>query len=218
MHTKRIAAGYPKGKKWATTPRGPHRRRESMPLVDLVKQLRLADKTEEAMRIITSGAIQVDGEPQRSHNYGLGLMDVVSIPALGKHYRILPDKKWLACREIGEGEAKTKLCRVNGKRLVSKGKVQVNFHDGGSIITDRKVSVNDTVAVGLPERKIKDVIPYDIGNQAIVVSGRHRGETGVVKEILKATASRKSLTTIGDYKTLTDYIFITGKDKPVISV
>jgi small subunit ribosomal protein S4e len=218
MHTKRIAAGYNKGRKWAPTPRGPHRKRDSMPLIDFVKHLGLADKTGEAKKIITSGLIMVDGSCQRDYRYGLGLMDVVSIPTLKKQYRLLPDKKGLTYRQVGEKEAKTKLCRVVGKTLVADGKVQVNLHDGSNMITDRDVNVNETVIVEVPKMRIVDSIPYAVGNQAMVVSGRHRGETGVVEEVFEATGARKSLTTIGGYQTLTDYVFIIGKEKPVITV
>jgi ribosomal protein S4E len=52
----------------------------------------------------------------------------------------------------------------------------------------------------------------------MIYSGRHRGGNGIIKEITAGTAARKSLTTIGDIQTLTDYVFIIGKDKPQVEL
>ncbi|MBD3388285.1 MAG: 30S ribosomal protein S4e [Candidatus Altiarchaeales archaeon] len=218
MHTKRIAAGADKERKWTTTPRGPHKRRDSIPLVKMLVDLGLADKRKEARKIIIDGKVLVDGKKRKEPSFGVGLMDVVSIPELKKHYRIIAVKKGLSYKEIPEKEANVKLCRVTGKKLVSDGKTQVNLHDGGSLITDKDVKVKDTLVVELPDRKMKEVIAYAVGDQVIVVHGRHRGETGSIKDVLDATGSRKSLTAVNDFQTLTDYVFVVGKDKAMVEI
>lgn len=218
MHTKRIASGQNKTVKWIKTARGPHERGESVALSLIIRDLGWADKAKEARKIITEGMVLVDGKTCRDPSYGLGLMDVLSLPKAKKNYRIVAAKKGLKTKEIPAKEAKLKLCRVTGKRLVSGGKTQLNFHDGSNLVTDKKVKVNDCVVLELPKRNIKDVIEYKVGDTALVVKGRHRSETGQVKDILAATASRESLTTIEDYQTLTEYVFVVGKDKPVIEI
>jgi len=72
------------------------------------------------------------------------------------------------------------------------------------------------VILELPERKIKDWIKFDKGNVAMIVRGRHSGDTGKIDEIFPGSAIHKSLTTMGDLQTLTEYIFIVGRDKPLI--
>jgi len=218
MHAKRISAGHVKGTKWASAVRGPHERKESITLIELVKGVGLADKAVEANKIISSGKVLVDGKPMKEPRHGVGLMDVVSIPELKKHYRILPEKNGLVYREIKEADAKLKLCRVTGKTVLAAGKVQVNLHDGSNILTDKKLAVNDTLVLTLPDRKLKDVISYGAGTHALVVRGRHRGEQGKVKEVVAGDASRRSLTTVGDFQTLTDYVFTLGADKAVVNV
>jgi small subunit ribosomal protein S4e len=216
MHTKRLAAGKGKGIKWIITPRGPHKKNESLTLTEVLKKLKLADTTPEAKRAIASGEVLVDGRKVKDHKYGVGLMDIVSIPKIKTSYMLSTSKHRLELVETKN--TKTKICKIIGKTILSKGRIQVNFHDGTNIIHDKPIKVNDTVVVELPERKIKETIPYDIGSQAIIVSGRHRGQTGEIKEILAATATRDSLTTVGELQTLTKYVLVTGKEKPLVDL
>ena len=65
---------------------------------------------------------------------------------------------------------------------------------------------------------LKEIINYAAGNFALIARGRHRGISGEIKEILPGTAARKSLTTIGDLQTPTQYVFIIGKDKPQVEL
>ena len=211
MHTKRIASGGQKGIKWTATPKGPHRKDSCKTLTNILKELGYADNSREAKSIIVRGNVLVDGIARKDQNYGAGLMDVVSIPKMKKTVRIVPEKNGLVLKEASEKDVKTKLCRVTGKRLMAKAAVQISLHDGTALLTDKKLSVGDTVVVEMPSRKIKEVIPYEQGTKAIVVSGRHRGIQGEIKEITPGTAARKSLTTIGDSQTLTEYVFVIGK-------
>ncbi len=218
MHTKRIAEGGHKGIKWTATPKGPHRKDACMTLANILKSIGYADNSSEAKTVIVKGNVQVDGVVRKDQNYGAGLLDVVSIPMIKKNLRIVPEKNGLVIKEVSEKECKTKLCKVTGKRLLPKGLMQITFHDGVSVISDKKVSVGDTVVVEIPSKKIKDVIPFEEGCTAVVVSGRHRGKQGQVKEITKGTAARKSLTTIEDTQTLSEYVFVIGKDKPQVEL
>jgi len=49
-------------------------------------------------------------------------MDVIEIPTLSKHYRMVPGKKGLELKEIDEKESGIKPCRVIGKTKVKDGK------------------------------------------------------------------------------------------------
>jgi small subunit ribosomal protein S4e len=218
MHTKRIAVGGVKGIKWTATPTGPHRKSECMTLTSILKSLGFADNAKEARKIIVGGMVQVDGIVRKEPNYGAGLMDVVSMPKVGKDVRIVPVKNGIVIKEIPKKEALLKPCKVTGRKLLPGGKVQVQLHDGSSIISDGKFKVNDTLLMAMPDRKIKEVLPYAVGSYALIVSGRHRGEKGQVKTIIEGSAARKSLTEVGEYKTPTEYVFITGKDKPQVEL
>jgi small subunit ribosomal protein S4e len=218
MHTKRIAVGGDKGIKWTATPKGPHKKDACITLSKMLQNIGYADNSREAKTIIVGGSVQVDCTVRKDLNYGAGLMDVIYIPQLKKGYRVVPEKNGLVLKEVSEKDGKTKLCRIIGKRLLPKGAVQVSLHDGTSLITDKKMSVGDTAVVEMPSRKIKEILPYDVGSVAVVVNGRHRGVNGKIKEITPGTAARKSLTTIGDSQTLTEYVFVIGKDKAQVDL
>jgi small subunit ribosomal protein S4e len=218
MHTKRIAIGGVKGIKWVATPRGPHKKTQSKPLVSIIKELGYADKGTEARKIIIWGMVEVDGVKRKDKNFGAGLMDIISLPKIKKHYRVVSEKNGLVIKDISEKESKIKVCKVIGKKLQPQGKSQITFHDGYVLITDKKIKVDDSVVFDLPERKIKEIIPYQVGVKAIVVNGRHTGHHGEIKEIIEGSAQRKSQTKVGDTQTLTEYIFVIGKDKPVIEL
>ncbi|OYT41303.1 MAG: 30S ribosomal protein S4e [Candidatus Altiarchaeales archaeon] len=218
MHTKRIASGYGKKPKWVVTPRGPHRKEESIPLLMVVRDiLKYADNAREARRIINKGMILVDKKPRKDPRYGVGLMDVIEIPKTGEYFRVLPGKKRHVIKKINEKESNIKPCKIIDKRLVKKGRIQLNLHDGGNILVDdNKYKPGDTVILELPDRKIKDWIKFERGNVAMIVRGRHSGDTGKIDEIFPGSAIHKSLTTMGDLQTLTEYIFVIGRDKPMI--
>ncbi len=216
MHTKTIAANKAKGNKWTATPRGSHKKSASITLINVIKDLGYADKTAEAKKIIHTSLVLVDGKICKKPAHGIGFMDVISHPKIKKNYLATAVKAGLKLKETTN--SKTKLCRVIGKKTIGKEKNQLNLHDGSNIICDKTVSVNDTVVLELPQRKIKEILPYAVKSQAIIISGRHRGQVGEISEILPGTAARKSLTTVAGIQTLTAYVFIIGKDKPVIDV
>ena len=146
-------------------------------------------------------------------------MDVIDIPIVKKHYRVLPSRKGLTFQEISEDESKIKPCRIVGKKKNKKGAIQLILHDGGTIIADKEdYGTNDTVILELPQRKHESTIKFEKGNIAFVYKGRHSGKSGKIKDVIAATTTRKSTTTIEDIHTLTGYTFVIGNDKPVIKI
>jgi len=223
-HTKRIAVGSDKEHVWAVTPApGHHSKGKCISLLALIRdKLKYADKSREAMKIINNGMVLVNGNPRKDYKYNIGLMDVISIPKAKKNFRAMPNKKGLTFKEISDDETKVKLCKILDKSIIKGGAIQLNLHDGTNIIipkdSDKKYYTKDTVIIDPKDKKILDSIEFNIGNTGLVVSGRHTGKVGKIEEIIKATATRKSLTVIDGMPTLTDYVFVIGKDKPMISV
>lgn len=220
-HTKRIAAGYGKKHKWVTTPNpGKHKKEDSIPLMLVVRDiLGYADTSREVKKIIHNGLILVDKKPRKDPKYGVGLMDVIDIPKANRHFRVIPGKKGLNLKEIDEKESKIKLCEILNKRVVSKDKIQLNLHDSSNIIiSNGKYNPRDTIVLDLYDRKIMDVIKFEKDNIGMIVHGRHIGNTGKIDEIIEGTTTRKSLTRIGEIQTLTDYIFVIGREESLISL
>jgi len=224
-HAKSIAHGAAgggkggKGARWATVARpGAHSKKDSIPLTTLVRDvLGLAGNAREARKILSQGSVLVDGRKVCDAKAAVGLMDVVEVPKIKKTFRILPGPKGVYPLEIDSKEAKLKPCRVVGKNNVAGGKTQLALHDGGTMLSDdATVKVNDTLVLTLPERKVSQKIAFAKGAVAMIAHGRHSGKVDKIKDVLPGMASRKSLTTLGELQTLTDYLFVLGDKEPVV--
>jgi small subunit ribosomal protein S4e len=214
-----------KGTKWTVSPRpGPHKKFESLPLQILARDiLKLVETGKEAKTIIRKGKIFVDGKPRKDHAFVAGLMDVVAIPELKKFYRILPTAKGLSLMEIPENESKVKLCRINDKKTLTKGRTQLNLHDGKNILVPKDIyKTGDSVLLQLPEQKIAEHVKLENGSLVLIFKGKHMGKIGEVKGIIetKSREPNKLICEIEGKKTETikDYVFVVGKNKPVLTI
>ena len=206
-------AGKKKTNTYITVPRGAHPQDKCIPLVVVLRDLlKIADNSREARSVITSGKIIVDGNVCRDMKRGIGLFDVIEIPDLKKAYRmIIRGKPRLI--EIPVEEAKKKLCRVTGKTVLKKGKLQLNLHDGKNIITDVKdYSVNDSVLLSLPDQKISENVKFGPGCLVMI----NNGSVVKLKNVIRGL-HRKMVLDDGKEIPLKNFIVV-GIDKPIIKV
>jgi small subunit ribosomal protein S4e len=220
MHTKRIATGKGKQPKWVVTAlAGSHKKQDSMTLLQAVRNvLKYADNAHEAERILHNGLIAVNKKIVREPKTAVGLMDVLEIPKMAAYYRVLPAARGVRLHEIREPESAVKPCRIVDKQTLKGGRVQLNLHDGTTILLNKGTfKTKDTLVLELPSRNIRDVLEYKTGAMALISRGRHSGKTGLIGVISAGGASVKSKTKVGDFETLSDYVFVIGKEKPVIS-
>lgn len=216
MWLKRIAAPswWPikrKEHKFITTVRGSHA--DALSLHVLVRDvLGLAETGKEAKTIITSGNVLIDGKKRKDVKRGVGSMDVIEIPAIKKSWRAVP-KKGLTFIEIDDN--KIKLCRINGKRNIKKGKMQYNLHDGKNILSDKKYNTKDSLLLEVPSLKITDHIEFKVGNLAFVTKGKHNGLMSKIKEI---DVTNKRVWLEKGTEIPIKNIMMVGKDKPLVKV
>merc|ERR1711976_1046113 len=80
---------------WAPKPSpGPHKTRECIPLVILLRnRLKYAITRREVMLIAAQRLVQVDNKVRTDTRYPIGFMDVVGIPKTGENFRLLYDVK-----------------------------------------------------------------------------------------------------------------------------
>ena len=212
---------------------GPHPSRFCLPLLHIVRDLlKIVDNYREAKKLIGLGEFKVDGKIVRDRTYPVGLMDVLSIEKLNKHYRILPDSHHgLILHEIPEAESSFKLCRITQKSTVKGGHIQLNLHDGRNIIVRVKDPRNpkedvykrmDVLKISVPEQEILKVLKFKEGNLAIIMSGKNIGQIGKIINILKRFGPKASTVSIQHNsehtETLYDYTFILGEDQSEISI
>ena len=212
---------------------GPHPSRFSLPLLHIVRELlKIVDNHREAKKLIGLGHFKIDGKAIRDKGYPVGLMDVLSIEKMNKHFRILPDSHHgLILHEISEDESAFKLCRINNKKTVKGGHIQLNLHDGRNIlikVKDPRTPKEDTyrrmdvVKISIPDQEIHKILRFKENNIAIIMSGKNIGQVGKIINILKRFGPKASTVSIQhDSKhteTLYDYTFIIGEEQPEISI
>ena len=230
MHQKRLSAPKTirvprKIKKWLVKAApGPHDK-NAVPLLVVVRDfLQLADTAKEARRVIAAGEILVDGVVRRDHKFPVGLFDVISIPKIGKSYRMLFDERGhYIPKEVTD--ANLKLYRISNKTLVRGGRVQLNLFDGTNVLASNDYKTKDSVLLRVPEKEIVDHLPFEEGALVMITGGTHAGQLGRVKKYKIVRGSAPNLVTVeseaGEFTTIVDHIFVVGKkgeEKPVIDL
>ncbi len=231
-HLKRYAAPRAiklprKSVVWTVKPApGPHLSASSIPLRLIVREyLGLARTAREASRILNERNVLVDGRVRRDSMFPAGLMDAVQLPALDKSYRILLDQRGrLVLHEISKDEVQFKLCKVVRKNVVTGKKIQLTFHDGKTIMGDfGEFKPRDVAKLALPEPKILERVPFEVGVLALVTGGGNVGRVGKITEIKLIESRRPNIITLdasdgATFQAPEDYVFVVGKEKPLISL
>eukprot|EP00005_Dracoamoeba_jomungandri_P006728 CAMPEP_0174264510 /NCGR_PEP_ID=MMETSP0439-20130205/22746_1 /TAXON_ID=0 /ORGANISM="Stereomyxa ramosa, Strain Chinc5" /LENGTH=261 /DNA_ID=CAMNT_0015350419 /DNA_START=34 /DNA_END=819 /DNA_ORIENTATION=- len=170
---------------WAPRPStGPHKLRECLPLVILLRnRLKYALTKQEVTLILMQRLVQVDHKVRTDPTFPAGFMDVITIEKTNENFRLLYDPKGrFFIHSITEEEAGYKLCKVRKVQLGAKGIPFLVTHDGRTIrYPDPTAKVNDTVKIDLATGKIVDVVKYDTGNLCMITGGRNRGRVGLVE-------------------------------------
>ena len=179
---------------WTSKPDpGPHPLSRCIPLTLVVRDiLKFAKTSKEAKQIVSREKIEVNGKVQREELFPIGLMDVVSVPDAKKTYRVIPSKKGLVFHSIKADEAKFKLCRIEDKTAVRGGHIQLNLHDGTSMlirVNDPKkpeedvYQTVDTLKLSIPDLEPLGHTKLTVGAPAIIIGGKNVGKYGKITAI-----------------------------------
>jgi len=214
-----------KSPRFVTTVRpGPHSKNFSIPsAVFLRDTLKIVTTAREAEYAIYNGKVTVDGVKRKSVHHGIGLMDVVELSGVSDIYRLVPKQgHLLEPIKIKSAEKSVKLVKVTSKTTIRKGKTQLGFHDGRSLITDAKVNVGDTCLMQVPEQKINEVLPLEKGAKVLVTKGINAGQLADVKEIKEGTfvLPKRALLSLGkrEIEIPSELVMVVGKKEPVIQI
>ncbi|MFX1410145.1 MAG: 30S ribosomal protein S4e [Promethearchaeota archaeon] len=221
------------GKFFVKSSPGPHPNNFCLPLLHIVRDLlKVVDNYREAKKVIGLGFFKVDGKIVKDIGYPVGLMDVLSIEKMNKHFRVLPDSHYgLILHEITEEESRFKLCRINQKTSIKGGHIQLNLHDGRNVlirINDPKNPKEDiyqrmdVLKLSIPEQDIIKVLKFKEKHLAVIMSGKNIGQVGKIQNITKRFGPKASTVSIehnGSHtETLYDYTFIIGEDQLEINM
>jgi len=178
---------------WAPRPsQGPHKLRESLPLILILRnRLKYALTGKETKMICIEKHVKVDGKVRTDPNYPAGFMDVVEIPKAADQFRLLYDSKGrYVLHRISDDEKKFKLCRVRSNTLTQKKVPVVVTHDGRTIrYPDPDCREHDTVKVDIATGKILSLLKFEVGKVAIITKGNSTGSIGVITRVEKHPGS-----------------------------
>lgn len=205
---------------------GPHKLRESLPLVIFLRnRLKYALTNTEVKKIVMQRLIKVDGKVRTDPNYPAGFMDVISIEKINELFRLIYDVKGrYTIHRITPEEAAYKLCKVKKVQTGPKGVPFLVTHDGRTIrYPDPLIKVHDTIQMEIASSKILDFIKFESGNLCMITGGRNLGRVGTVVNRERHQGSF-DIVHIKDtqgqtFATRLNNVFIIGKGaKPYISL
>lgn len=162
---------------------GPHKTRECLPLIILLRnRLRYALTGREVTKILHQRLIKVDHKVRTDHTYPAGFQDVITIDKTNENFRLLYDVKGrFVAQPITPNEAKYKLCKVKHAQLGDKGIPYISTHDGRTFrYPDPRIKVHDSVKFDMETGKLVDYVKFDIGNLVMITGGRNLGRVGVI--------------------------------------
>ena len=227
-HMKRMAAPSTwaitrKTSHWVSKPSpGPHGTEGSMPLAMVIRDmLKLCDNAREARFIIGGRGIHVDGRVVTDYKFPVGLMDVVTITKTNQSYRMLIDyKSKLQLLPIEESEKGWKLSRVDDKKVIRKGTVQLNMHDGRCILLPKdQYKTGDVLKLELPSQKIIKALKLEKGSVALLIGGSHPGTLQTIETYQIKRGSAPNLVTFKEgFSTVKENVFVVGEKTPEIKL
>jgi small subunit ribosomal protein S4e len=187
----------------------------------LKEMLSKTNTTKESKYLIKHKGVLVNGVRRYDEKFPVGFLDVLTLPELSEHYRLVVDDQGkLTFLKITEAESKIKISKVAGKALQKEGKIQLNCTDGRNFIVDQKdaekISTNDTVVYTLPEQKMKETIKLEKGCLVFLYKGKHIGR--VVKSLDFRGSTMIFKADDETLETKKSYAFAVGKDKQEITL
>jgi len=202
---------------------GPHKLRECLPLVILLRnRLKYALTVREVTRILMQRVVKVDGKVRTDQTFPAGFMDVVSIEKTKENFRLLfTPKGKFTLHKIPQEEVDYKLLKVKKVSVGAKGIPFIACHDGKTIrYPHPDIRQNDTVKFNLKTKKIEETVKFGTGNLVMIIGGRNLGRIGTLKTIEKHDGSH-SIVHVEDlakksFATRLDNVFVLGVGKKAL--
>jgi len=160
-----------------------HGKRKGIPLVFVLREILGIAKTRKEVRFMCLGGdVKVNNKVRKDEKFPLLVFDVIGLEKSGKNYRVEIENRKFVLKEVSKEEGNKKIVKIIGKKIVKKG-VQMNLEDGQNFITNEKFALGDSVVVNTKENKIEKVLSLKDGANVEIISGKHAGEIGKLKEI-----------------------------------
>ena len=155
------------------------------------------------------------------YKYPVGLMDVVTVVKAKQSYRMLVDyKAKLKLVQIEDIEKDWKLARIDNKTVISKGKVQINLHDGRNLLLPKdQYKTGDVLKIELPTQKVVKAFKLEKGSLALLIGGSHPGTVQTIDSYeIKRGSSPNIVTFKEGFSTVKENVFVVGDKAAEIKV
>ena len=158
----------------------------SVPVVIAVRDmLKLARTAAEVKKMIHKKLLKINGREIKDHREALHLFNILHA---GKNYILtFSETGKFILEETSHGESPYK---VIGKKMLKNKKIQVNLHDGFNLISDKPISVNDTVYLN-SEGKIAKHVTFEKGKNCFIIKGKYLGRKGKILNVENGKAEIK---------------------------
>jgi len=205
---------------------GPHKLRESIPLLLLIRnRLKYALTYREGMIILNNREVKVDGKTRTDIKFPCGFMDVITIEKTKDAFRLLYNVKGrFSLLRITDVEAKYKLCKIKRAQMGPGGIPFIVTHDGRTIrYPHPDIKVDDTIKLDLETGKVEKHVKLHVGNVCLITGGKNLGRVGILKE-LEPHPGAETIAYVEDlagrpFSTLKSNIFIIGEgNKPMVTL
>ena len=175
-----------RGKRFVAVPS--HGTSKGISLLFLLRDvLKIVKTRKEAKYMTLNGMVKVNNTVRKDENFPCQVFDTLNLSAPQgvrdqksgvRNWRLEIVNRKFALKEISEAEAGSKIVKISGKKILSKGLVQMNLDDGQNFLSKVKFSVGDSVVLNTKENKIEKVLALKEGAKVEVVVGKHAGEKG----------------------------------------
>ena len=177
-----------RGKRFVAVPS--HGTSKGISLLFLLRDvLKLVKTRKEARYMTLNGMVKVNNKIRKDENFPVQVFDSLSLsqrndPAgpdkanIILNYKLEIVNRKFTLLEISAKDAESKIVKISGKKILGKGKVQMNLDDGQNIISGDKFSVGDSVVLNTKTDKIEKILPLKEGAKVEIVVGKHAGEKG----------------------------------------
>ncbi|MBI2499264.1 30S ribosomal protein S4e [Candidatus Woesearchaeota archaeon] len=195
---------------------GPHQIFKSITLNTLFKDvINHATTSKEVKNILNDGKILVDGLVRKDNRFPIGLMDIISLPSFDEYYVMLYINGKLTAVPINKTDSDSKPHKIVGKKVLKKGKLQLNLYDGKNVLVDKdNYKVGDSVI--LFNKTIKKHLKLEKGALVYLTEGKHQGTVGTLQELqhFHGLAKDRVILNANSKKIVTrkDYAFVIDKE------
>lgn len=166
---------------------GSHPLENGMALGQVLRMIGVAHTMREIRNVTYKSQVLVDGKRVKDPHTMVGLMDVLSVPSINVHKRVvLNTLKHLIAIDTKHHDKK--VVQVRGVRLLKNGKVQVNCSSARNVLVEKNTyKRGDSLVIALPKQTIAEHLALKEGAQVYLTGGRHAGSLGVIEEVKEET-------------------------------